>query len=125
MSVAALQAQAFYREVAAARALWTIRDDGGYPTPLERSGGRAVPFWSSERRALTVIRRAAAYKGFVPVRIEWDVFCSRWLPGLLQDHVLAGVNWSGSRATGYDVDPRELRENVEAVAAIADRPVEG
>lgn len=117
-----MQARAFYREVAAARALWTIRDDGGYPAPIGSNGGRAMPFWCSESRALIVIRRAAAYKGFVPVRIEWDSYCNRWLPGLLQDEIRAGVNWSGSRATGYDVDPRELKENVETAAAIADQP---
>ncbi len=117
-----MQAQAFYREVAAARALWTIRDHEGYPAPIGSSGKRAMPFWSSESRALTAIRRVGAYKEFVPVRIEWDSFCSRWLPGLLQDKILAGINWSGSRGTGYDVDPRELQENVEAASAIADRP---
>jgi hypothetical protein len=113
-----MQAQAFYREVAAARALWTIRDDGGYPAPIGSGGKRAMPFWSSESRALTVIRRVAAYKEFVPVRIDWDSFCSRWLPRLLQDKMRAGVNWSGSRASGYDVDPRKLKENVEAASVL-------
>lgn len=37
------------------------------------------------------------------------------MPGLSQDGLLAGVNWTGARATGFDIQPSELRENVEAL----------
>jgi hypothetical protein len=35
-------------------------------------------------------------------------FLERWLPGLERDGLKAGPNRSGERATGCDVDPREV-----------------
>jgi hypothetical protein len=122
MSAAAMHAQAFYREVAASRVLWGIRDSEGFPAPAGGDGQRAMPFWSSERRARTVIRAVDAYGAFVPVRIDWESFCSRWLPGLIRDDLRVGVNWSGPRATGYDVDPKDLKANVEAAFLTLDGP---
>jgi hypothetical protein len=111
-----MHARAFYRDVAAAREVWTIRDDAGFPAPIASGGQRAMPFWSSERRALRVIRQVEAYKGFVPVRIEWEAFRDRWLPGLEKDGLRVGVNWTEPKATGYDIDPRDLEANVEAAS---------
>jgi len=112
MSNAAAHASAFYREVAQSQAVWTIRDDRGFPAPLNADGKRAQPFWSSKSRVEAVIAAASAYSGFTPVEISWADFETRWVPGLESDGILAGVNWSGSRATGYDIKPSALRENV-------------
>jgi hypothetical protein len=30
-----------------------------------------------------------------------------------KDGLLVGVNWSGARATGYDIEPSEVRRRVE------------
>jgi hypothetical protein len=38
---------------------------------------------------------------------------------LERDGVLVGVNWSGARATGYDVKPSEVVANVNAVRRTA------
>jgi Protein of unknown function (DUF2750) len=43
---------------------------------------------------------------------------SRWLPGLDQDRLLVGLNWSGDRATGYDVRPAEVERNLAAHEAL-------
>jgi hypothetical protein len=120
MSTAAMHAHAFYREVAMSRALWGIRDSEGFPGPAGSDGRRAMPFWSSERRARTVIRQVDAYRDFVPVKIDWESFCNRWLPGLIRDDLRAGLNWSGPKATGYDVDPKDLKANVEAAPLALD-----
>lgn len=114
MSQAASHASAFYREVAATRMLWTIRDAGGYPAPIGADGRRAQPFWSSRARAERVISSVPAYAGFQPVEISWDKFLSAWVPGLTRDGVLVGVNWSGERALGYDVEPDRVAPNVAA-----------
>jgi hypothetical protein len=53
----------------------------------------------------------------VPEEIPWETFCAAWVPGLTRDGLLVGVNWSGKRATGYDMEPEELQRNVEAMAA--------
>ncbi|WP_137928483.1 DUF2750 domain-containing protein [Cupriavidus sp. 2SB] len=115
MSTAASQASAFYREIAESGVIWSIRDDNGFPAPLTFTGRRAMPFWSSESRALVVIGGVAAYHGFRPVAISWNDFRERWIPGLTRDELLAGINWSGSRAIGFDILPSDLARNVEAL----------
>jgi hypothetical protein len=117
MSQAAAQAWAFYREVAKSRVLWTLRDDGGYPAPKTSSSKRTQPFWSSRARVELIIKTVPAYAGFWPVEVTWPDFCIRWVPGLVRDGLLVGVNWTGERAVGYDIEPAEVLSNVEAVLA--------
>ena len=114
MSQAASQAWAFYREVARTRLLWTIRDDDGFPAP-KTEAGRAMPFWSSRSRVERVIATVPSYSGFRPAEVPWAEFCSRWIPGLTRDGVRVGVNWSGPRARGYDLEPEDVRSSVEAL----------
>ena len=115
MSQAASQAWAFYRDVAVSRVVWTIRDNAGFPAPETGSGRRAQPFWSSRSRAERIIKTVPAYAGFEPFEIAWDDFCRKWVPGLTRDGLLVGVNWSGERAAGYDIEPERLKQSVEAV----------
>jgi hypothetical protein len=115
VSLAAAHAAAFYREVAETGRIWTIRDADGFPAPHGSSGTRAQPFWSSRSRAEQIVQTVSAYRSFEVVEIEWPAFCDRWAPGLEKDGVHVGVNWSGDRATGYDLKPRELVANVEAM----------
>jgi hypothetical protein len=115
MSIVTAHAAEFYREVAESSIVWGIKDSGGFPAPVATGGNRAMPFWSSESRALAVIHSVPAYKGFTPVAIEWSVFCHRWVPGLTNDGLLAGVNWSGVRASGFDLEPSDVQRNVEAL----------
>lgn len=117
MSNAAAHAAIFYREVAETGALWTIRDDDGFPAPLTPDGVRAQPFWSSQSRAERIIKHVAAYEGFSAHEITWAEFESRWAPGLARDGILVGVNWSGARATGYDVPAPTVSECVRAQIA--------
>ena len=114
MSQAGSQASAFSRDVARQGTVWTVRDEGGFPAPLSCGGRRAQPFWSSRSRVELVIENVAAYKDFEPVAIGLDEFVQRWLPGLGRDGLLVGINWSGPRANGYDVEPRSVREALEA-----------
>jgi hypothetical protein len=116
VSQSASQAAAFYREVALAGAVWTIRDAGGFPAPKDSEGRRAQPFWSSRSRAEKVVATVAAYSSFSIVEIAWTEFSERWIPGLARDGILVGVNWSGARATGYDVEPAEVLANVTGLS---------
>jgi hypothetical protein len=115
MSQAASQAWAFYREVATNGTLWTVRDEDGFPAPMTASGRRAQPFWSSRSRVEKIIKSVPAYAGFHPHEINWTEFCNKWVPGMTRDGLLVGVNWSGQRAIGYDLEPQDLQRNVEAV----------
>ncbi|PLT18981.1 MULTISPECIES: DUF2750 domain-containing protein [Ralstonia] len=115
MSIAAPHALAFYSEVAKSGLVWSVRDSKGFPAPLNPDGHRAMPFWSSESRALAIVRDVPAYADFLPVAISWAEFCERWVPGLIRDGLLAGVNWSAPNAMGFDVAPGDLQSNVEAL----------
>lgn len=112
MSAAASQAAAFYREVAANREAWTLEDDVGYPVPMTTSGKRAMPFWSSESRASRIVKTVAAYSTFRPVKFDWAALVAE-CADLAGQGMLVGVNWSGARATGYDVEPDRLLANIE------------
>lgn len=113
MTQAASQATTFYREVARTRRLWTIRDKAGFPAPMNPEGKRSQPFWSSRSRAEAAIRNVPAYAGFQPHELFWDDFSTKWVPGLVRDGILVGVNWSGASALGYDVEPEAVLRNVE------------
>lgn len=109
-----MQADAFVREVVANARVWAIRDNEGFPTSTNSSGETAMPFWSLESRAQKVVDTVSAYRDFKPEQIALDEFVDLWLPGLERDQLLVGLNWSGQRATGYDVTPARLRERLTA-----------
>jgi hypothetical protein len=113
MSVSAAQAEAFYEEVLRTGRVWGIRDEGGFPAP-QAPEGRAMPFWSARSRAVKVIENVHAYEGFEPVPLTLDEWRSRWLSGLAKDGIRVGLNWSGARAIGYDVDPQDVERNLAA-----------
>ncbi len=112
MSQAGSQAWAFYGEVAKTGVLWTLRDDKGFPAPITPAGKRAMPFWSSRSRVERIIAKVPVYDGFRPYEISWDDFQKKWLPGLERDGMMAGVNWSGLRAVGFDIEPRRLQQSI-------------
>jgi hypothetical protein len=114
MSVSAVHADAFASEAHAAKAVWAIRDANGFPTSTNASGETAMPFWSKESRARRVIEGVDAYRDFEPVRLELEVFVGHWLPGLERDGLLVGLNWSGKRATGYDMLAEDVRARLAA-----------
>lgn len=113
MSASAANADAFYAEVLGNGQVWTIRDDDGFLAP-EADGVRAMPFWSTKNRAEKVIQGVDAYHGLGLVALSLDEWRTRWLPGLRRDGFLVGVNWSGARATGYDLTPDEVERNLNA-----------
>ncbi|MFD4323904.1 DUF2750 domain-containing protein [Nocardioides sp. NPDC058538] len=114
MSVSAAQAAAFYDEVVAEGTVWTIRDEGGVPVPSSGSGLRAMPFWSKRSRAERIIESVETYEGFRVQEIPLSEFRARWLPGLARDGHRVGINWSGPRATGYDIEPDEVGARLSA-----------
>lgn len=116
MTQSAAQSDAFYREALEAGSVWTVRDASGTPAPENGDGQRAMPFWSSRSRVDKIIATVPAYAGFEPIEIDLASWRSRWLPGLANDGLLVGINWSGSRATGYDVSPEDAEKNLSSRA---------
>ena len=113
MTQSAAHADAFYAESLAHRTVWAIRDSGGLPAP-EGSAGRSMPFWSLKSRAERVVASVPAYVGFEVLPIPLHEWRSRWLPGLERDGIRAGLNWSGSDATGFDVEAEAVERNLAA-----------
>jgi len=73
-----------------------------------------MPFWSQKSRAERIVTSVPAYDGFEVVSIPLPEWRSRWLPGLNRDGVRAGLNWSGSNATGFDLEPEAVERNLAA-----------
>jgi hypothetical protein len=72
-----------------------------------------MPFWSTFQRAQNIVTDSNTYSGFEIFELTWEVFRDRWLVGLDQDCLLVGVNWSGQKAVGYDVEPTIVKEAIE------------
>jgi hypothetical protein len=106
MSISSAHAASFFDEIIREGQVWTIRDSEGIPAPYGSDGKRAMPFWSLASRAETVINSVSAYAEFTTVAIPLIEWRSRWIEGLERDGLLVGLNWSGARATGFDVEPR-------------------
>ena len=113
MSVNAAQADAFYSEAVEGLAVWGIRDAGGFPAP-ETPEGRAMPFWSLRSRAERIVAGVPAYSDFEVVRLSLDEWRGRWLPGLQRDGIRVGLNWSGDRATGFDLPAEDVERSLAA-----------
>lgn len=114
MSISAAHASAFFAEVIEHGEVFTVEDEGGVPAPRNRSGLRAMPFWSRESRARRVIETVPAYSAFVPVRLTLSEFRELWIPDLSSNGMQIGVNWSGEGATGYDLMPAEVLAGLDA-----------
>jgi len=105
MTISGAHATAFFEEVVREQQVWTIRDASGFPAPLGSDGCRSMPFWSLSTRAERIISNAQDYAGFEKVMIPLGEWRAKWLPGLERDGIRVGLNWSGNRVTGYDVEP--------------------
>jgi uncharacterized protein DUF2750 len=119
MTTSAAKADAFYGETLDESAVWSVSDAQGHPAPQNADGQRSMPFWSKCSRAEHIVAAVEAYRGFDVVRIPLDEWRSRWLPGLQADGLRVGLNWSGARATGYDLEPDAVERNVIARGAHA------
>lgn len=108
MSVSAVQASAFYDEALRFREVWTVRDDGAIPAPFGGSGKRSMPFWSQRSRVEHIIKNVPAFADFRPERIQIDEWREAWLPDLGRGGLMVGLNWSGPKATGYDLPPGDV-----------------
>ncbi len=118
MSISAAQSSAFFAEVIKHGEVFTVSDEGGgFPAPMNRSGVRAMPFWSRESRARRVIDNVPAYRDFSPVRISLAEFRDVWIPDLSNHGFQIGINWSGKFATGYDLTPAEVVVGLDARSA--------
>ncbi len=71
-----------------------------------------MPFWSLRSRAERIISAVPAYDGFEVVPVPLDEWRGRWLSGRGRDRLRVGLNWSGESATGHDLAPNEVAQNL-------------
>lgn len=55
-----------------------------------------------------------AFSEFEVVELPLNEWRSRWLPGLQRDGIRVGLNWSGERATGFDLSAEDVERNLAA-----------
>jgi hypothetical protein len=123
MSLSGAHKAAFRREATQEGRVFSIRDAQGFPAPVDDGGRRAVPFWSKPTRAQLIVKHVDAYRGFEVVPITVDEWLSSWLVHLEHDGMLVGLNWSGGRATGYDMTPGQvLSWFAELETAVLEKP---
>jgi len=114
VSTSAAQTAAFFKEVTTSATVWTVRDAQGFPAPSNGDGRRAMSFWSTASRVERVIDTVPAYLAFIAVPIPVQEWQERWLPGLERDGILVGLNWSGGRAQGYDLEVVDVVKRLDA-----------
>lgn len=114
VSTAAAQADAFYSEVLTTGSVWTVQDAEGIPAPMTAQGYRNMPFWSLRSRAERVVATVPAYSTFEVIELSAEKWRRDWLPRLAEDGIRVGLNWSGPRATGYDVEPSSIEAALTA-----------
>ncbi|GIH52574.1 hypothetical protein Mro03_77530 [Microbispora rosea subsp. rosea] len=73
-----------------------------------------MPFWSSAARVKKIIDTVTGYSEFESVEIPLDVWLSKWLPDLSEDGILIGINWSGARAVGWDLEVKDVIARIAA-----------
>jgi hypothetical protein len=115
VSTSAAHASTFYREVIEHQEIWAIRDENGFPAPTNPDGHRSMPFWSLLSRAERVLTSVSDYRNFDVVSLPLEQWTTKWLPGLDHDGILVGLNWSGPRATGFDLTPMTVMEALASV----------
>ncbi len=114
MSQAASQAAAFYRDVARDGRVWMLDDDEKGMPVMKVGDHEAVPVWSSESRLRkTLPHLSGGWQESQIKDVAWNDFCGDIVPGLAEEGILLGVNWSGENATGYDIPADEVISSVE------------
>lgn len=104
MSISSIHAHKFYEEVVKKQVVFTLRDKNGYVVPQNLEGKRSMPFWSLRKRVEKIIGTVPAYKNFKIKKFTVKEF-KQWCASLRKDKQLVGLNWSGKKATGYDIEP--------------------
>ena len=112
VSLAAAHAKKFYEQAAAERRVYTFLDAGSFLVFPVR-GTEVVPFWSSESRMQRVQKLHVKYRSFMIDQIPLTDFISKTLPQLEAESISIGLNWSGERLTGYDINVADLLRNLD------------
>lgn len=65
---------------------WAESDSENYPDT------KVIPFWSQKAYAEEFAQQD--FPEFKAVKISYDEFLEDWLPGMIEDEVMVGINWN-------------------------------
>ena len=102
----------FVERVVASGEAWFLAGDSGpaFCESNEREDGSVILLFSDSAYARRV--QTQSIPDHQPERLDLFDLLYRWLPGMTQDRVLAGPNWTGD-LVGLEIDPKELRNELE------------
>src|SRR4051812_12008073 len=98
----------FIERVVASGEAWILSGESGaaFCESNERDDTNVILFFSDLPYARRVQKQSIP--GHEAQRLDLFDLLYRWLPGMLQDRVLAGPNWTGD-LVGLEIPPPELR----------------
>lgn len=101
----------FIARVIENEAVWFLENDEGaaYVESSEDAEAVVLLFWSD--RADAKRARKTGFKEYDVAEISLLEFLFKWLPGMAEDEVLAGVNWTGDPG-GVELDPEQLQDDL-------------
>jgi len=101
----------FIERIVRSETVWALKGRNGYAwcESNDHEGRDVIVFWSD--RAYTERARKSEFQEYTPIEISLFDFLFRWLPGMSNDGVLAGTNWTGN-LIGIESDPLELQDQV-------------
>jgi hypothetical protein len=110
----------FVERAVAAESVWALKGEQGYAwcESNEDAEQHVVLFWSD--RAYAARAGKAEFPEYDVCTIPLFDFLFRWLPGMSDDEVLAGTNWTGELA-GLEVEPMTLHDEVLAMMTAGKR----
>lgn len=103
--------QRFVERVIRTETVWALKGSDGFAwcESNEHDERDVIVFWSDRAYAERV--RKSAFPEYAPVELSLFDFLFRWLPGMSNDGVLAGANWTG-HLIGVESEPERLHEQI-------------
>jgi hypothetical protein len=112
----------FVQRVVGTQIVWGLNTGTGLAScpSHDENAGEVIMFWSD--RAYAERARQQSFPECTLDTLALFDFLFRWLPGMADDGLLAGTNWTGDLA-GLEVDPMALHEQILELlpAAVIDR----
>ena len=110
MSIAAAQYAKFLEQAVSEGRVFTFTQSDEYLV-FRVHDREVIPFWSSRSRMEKTQEEHTKYQKYLIAEMKLDEF-TNWLPKLGEDRISIGVNWSGKKLTGYDIEAGSLLEGL-------------
>lgn len=102
----------FIEDVVANERVWHLSNDDGVANTasIDDENTVVLMFWSQQNLAQRVMH--SGFDDYQVVEIPLFDFLVGWLPGMDEDAVLTGLNWTKD-LVGIETDPDQLRDDIQ------------